>query len=193
MSETIEQARARVAAAAERVRPGRERKAAREAAERAFEVEMLVVAQDVEVVSYSEPRDDAPFDMLADRVGARLTVALIGWLIRRHPRVTRDDREGPSAWTSAPLGTVLPVLSVDELAALGITLSPTDDPACLAAYDGFGTSYPDRVTAIAQAYARYADTWIALPEADLQARYRRAVWNAEVAQRNIDAWKAGRK
>lgn len=184
--ESADDALARTHAARTRPTPRRD-------AERAFEVEMLILGMTVEASSYSEPREDVPLEFLQARVGARLTVALIGWLTRRHPRVTRSDREGPSAWTEAPLGAALTAATADDLARLGATDSPTDDPACLAAFDGLGTAYPDRVRLIAQARARFEDGWISLLDSELEQRRRTALLNTVVAQRDIDAWKAGER
>lgn len=184
--ESIEDAMDRIHAVHARPRPHRD-------AERAFETEMLIMEMAADASSYSEPREGVPFEFLQARLGARLTVALIGWLMRRHPRVTRSDREGPSAWTNAGLGEPLTGLSADDLARLGVTDSPTDDPACLAAFDGFGTAYPDRVRLITQARARYEDGWISKTDDDLRQLRRTALWNGQLAQRDIDAWKAGKR
>lgn len=97
MTESIEQA-------IDRIRTSGERPKAQLRSERTLEVELLVAIETARVASYTEPSDSVPYDFLQARVGARLTLALIDWLIRRHPRVTRSDREGPSAWTGAALG-----------------------------------------------------------------------------------------
>ncbi|MEU3473408.1 hypothetical protein [Rhodococcus sp. NPDC006774] len=160
--------------------------------ERALGAELLA-STEADRLTETQDREDVPFEFLQARLGARLTVALIGWLMRRHPRVTRSDREGPSAWTNAELGEPLTGLSADDLARLGVTDSPTDDPACLAAFDGFGTAYPDRVRLITQARARYEDGWISKTDDDLRQLRRTALWNGQLAQRDIDAWKAGER
>ncbi|WP_128646331.1 hypothetical protein [Rhodococcus sp. BS-15] len=183
MTESIEQA-------IDRIRTSGERPKAQLRSERTLEVELLVAIETARVASYTEPSDSVPYDFLQARVGARLTLALIDWLIRRHPRVTRSDREGPSAWTGAALGDPLTAVSADGLSRLGVTDSPTDDPACLAAFDGSGTSYPERVRLITQARARYEDGWISKTDDDLRQLRRTALGNVVVAQRAIDEWKA---
>lgn len=154
--------------------------------ERELGAELLASAE-ADRVTESEGRDDAPDDLLASRMVARLTVALIGWVVRRHARVTKGDREGPGAWTDAPVGATL----VGE-APFGVADVPAEDPACLAAFDGTATSHAERVSIIERTLARYRDTWISLPDDELAKWYGVALASIGAAQQSIDEWQEQR-
>ncbi|OZE31526.1 MULTISPECIES: hypothetical protein [unclassified Rhodococcus (in: high G+C Gram-positive bacteria)] len=178
-------AAARVAVIRERSRPAQVRRAARKAYWDALERSLTVAATTDARLSQVAVREDAPIGLLQDRVDARLTVALISWLLRRHPLVTVDDREGPPAWTAAAQGSEL----VGDPPS-GVTDSPTDDPACLAAFDGFGLNHSQRVRRIDREYSRWVGDWIATPESELRSSVGNALRNVGAAQRAIDEWTA---